>query len=297
MFRVGDKVRLITKEELKQEKRLFVDGEGHICLTNSDKHFITLMSYEFIENQGKVFEIIEEDGVKAGHNLYRAIELSYREGIDCISEFALRHIEDTEIEEEIKEETKGITVETIQESYLSKVSANHVESPLEQARKIMESAVESINKLGITLEVVQYEDIDTPYLLLDSKDDMYVSKNVFGQNTESYTKVGADVDGESTDDNDKFYEILEPDMGRVGDTVVLRTLAELHEETFLDDEGDLSFLDNYEYYVDKNVFPYLGQRFVITGVDHSEDGNVGYVLEGLEDWFFGSRLVKAILRS
>ena len=130
-----------------------------------------------------------------------------------------------------------------------------------------------------------------------SKDGMYVSKNIFGQNTESHTKVGMDLDGNLTHDEDEFCDILEPDMGRVGDTVVLRTLAELHEETFLDDEGDLSFLDNYEYYVDKNVFPYLGQRFVITWVDHSEDGNVGYVLEGLEDWVFGSRLVKAILRS
>lgn len=166
-YKEGDKVRLITKEELEKENGLFTNRCGDVYVTATGIHdccLLTLTKNEFLENQGIVFEIMAEEVDRYGSLSYRLYSQSEDgDWIECVSPLAIRPVTET-----IQEPCFSISSEGF--------NVNYTESPLELARKIMEHAVESINKLGITLEVA-----DTLQLCLESEEAIYVSKNTFGQ--------------------------------------------------------------------------------------------------------------------
>lgn len=166
-YQEGDKVRLITKEELEKENGLFTNRSGDVYITATGIHdccLLTLTKNEFLDNQGVVFEIITEEVDRYGSLSYRLYNQSEDgDWIECVSPLAIRPATETVQEPRVTISSSGFGV-------------NYIESPLEQARKIMEHAVESINDLGVTLEIA-----DTLQLCLDSKEGIYISKNVFGQ--------------------------------------------------------------------------------------------------------------------
>lgn len=204
-FKIGDKVRLLTPEELEQEKGLYVDHEGDIMIADSAQRYtdddlvtlfsddlVTLFSREFTENQGNVFKITHQKDCKFPMYEMKGVDNGLE--IGDVSELVIVSVDESltslkagGVNVEVNTDASGVDWTQLGESALA-ITPNGIlgvnsDTALEQARKIMEHAVSMVNSLGVKVGFVDYEvdGEEQSFISLENKYGIYVSKDEFGQ--------------------------------------------------------------------------------------------------------------------
>lgn len=198
-FKIGDKVRLLTPEELEQEKGLYVDHEGDIMIADSaqrytDDDLVTLFSGEFTENQGNVFKITHQKDDYCKFPMYEMKGVDNGLEIGEVSELVIVSVDESltslkagGVNVEVNTDASGVDWTQLGGGALA-ITPNGVfgvnsDTALEQARKIMEHAISMVNSLGVKVGLVDYEvdGEEQSFISLENKYGIYISKDEFGQ--------------------------------------------------------------------------------------------------------------------